>query len=86
MGADLQRSHDDGGGHRPPRSSQRNLGVESAELSVGGLEAADEHRATAGGLMVRQATGTVVGQKKACRQSPTVLPYPLYHGNLSSLT
>ena len=32
-----------------------------------GLEAADEHRATAGGLMVRQATGTiiVVDQKNA---------------------
>jgi len=40
-------------------------GVESAELSAGGLEAADEHRAT--GLMVRQATGKIVlvGQKKA---------------------
>ncbi len=32
-------------------------GVESAELSAGGLEAADEHRATAGGWMVGQATG-----------------------------
>ncbi len=42
-------------------------GVESAELSAGGLEAADEHRATVGGLMVRQATGKVmiVGQKSA---------------------
>ena len=46
MGADLQESHDDGGGHRPPGSSQRHLGVESAELSAGGLKAADEHRAT----------------------------------------
>ncbi len=37
-------------------------GVESTELSAGGLEAADEHNAIAGGLMVRQATGMVVGQ------------------------
>ena len=36
--------------------------VESAELSAGGLEAADQHRATTGGWMVRQATGMVVGQ------------------------
>ncbi len=34
----------DDGGHRPPRASQRHLGVESAELSAGGLEAADQHR------------------------------------------
>jgi len=42
-------------------------GVESAELSAGGLEAADQHCATgrSGGLMVRQAMGMVVGQKKA---------------------
>ena len=42
-------------------------GVESDELSAGGLEAADQHSATVGGLMVRQATGKirVVGQKKA---------------------
>ncbi len=61
MGADLQESDDDGGSHRPPRTSQRYLGVESAKLSAGGLEAADQHRA-AGGLMVRQTTGMVVGQ------------------------
>ncbi len=30
------------GGHRPPCASQRHLGVESAELSAGGLEAAEK--------------------------------------------
>ena len=39
-------SHDDGGGHRPPRSSQCDLGIEPTELSAGGLEAADQHHAT----------------------------------------
>ncbi len=53
---------------RPPQPSTASFitaSVESAELSAGGLEAADQHNATAGGLMVRQATGRVVGQKKA---------------------
>ena len=39
---DFDQSHDDGGGHRPPGASQRDLGVESAKLSAGDLEAADE--------------------------------------------
>ena len=46
-------------------------GVESAALLAGSPEAADEHRATVGGLMVCQATGKgiLVGQKNACLQS-----------------
>ena len=62
MGADLQRSYDDRRGHRPPRASQRDPGVEPAELSAGGLKAADQHRATGstGGLMVRGADETLI--------------------------
>ncbi len=48
-------------------TDERDLGVESAELSAGGLEAADQHSATVGGLMLRQAMGKIraVGQKNA---------------------
>lgn len=41
VGTDLQGRHDHGGGHRPPRASQRDSGVERIELSARKREEAE---------------------------------------------
>ncbi len=56
MGASVQGPHDGGGGDRPPGASQRDRGVECAELPGGGGQAGEGRRRVAGvgGGMVRR--------------------------------